>query len=131
MLRETAKRGIVVQIEVWDRFDFTDRNNANHWQEHPLNPKNNINFTYEQAGFDQAYPDHPNANKHPFFFTTPLQRNNELILNYQRRFVDKMLDYALQYDHVLYCMDNETKADEEWGQYWAKSSPPRCGTIGN
>jgi hypothetical protein len=44
--------------------------------------------------------------------------------------VDKMLDYALQYDHVLYCMDNETKADEEWGQYWAKFIKARAAKEG-
>jgi hypothetical protein len=25
----------------------------------------------------------------------------------------------LQYDHVLYCIDNETSADEAWSRYWA------------
>jgi hypothetical protein len=28
MLRETQKRGIVVQIEVWDRFDYTQLSSA-------------------------------------------------------------------------------------------------------
>ncbi len=31
-----------------------------------------------------------------------------------------MLDYSLRFDHVLYCMDNETNGEEEWGRYWAQ-----------
>ncbi|MBK5291305.1 MAG: hypothetical protein JJE04_06490 [Acidobacteriia bacterium] len=30
-----------------------------------------------------------------------------------------MLEHSLKYGHVLYCIDNETRADEEWGRYWA------------
>jgi len=120
LLRWTAEREIFIQIEVWDRFDFTDSGGRNFWQVHPLNPKNNVNFTYKQSGFARRYPDHPGKNRQPFFFTTPQQRNNEVVLRHQQRFVDKMLSYALEYDHVLYCMDNETAAEPAWGRYWAK-----------
>jgi hypothetical protein len=120
LLRETAKRGIIVQIEIWDRFDYTDCGGSDRWQIHAYNPKNNINYTYEQSGFAERYPDHPGANKQPFFFTTPGQRNNRVVLQYQEMFVNKMLNHSLQYEHVLYCMDNETLAEEEWGSYWAK-----------
>jgi predicted SnoaL-like aldol condensation-catalyzing enzyme len=120
MLRETAKRRIVVQIEVWDRFDYVDNGGNERWKIHPYNPKNNVNYTFEQSGFSESYPDHPGANKQPFFFTTPKQRNNAVVLKYQRRFVEKMLEHTLRYNHVLYCMDNETNGDEEWGRYWAQ-----------
>jgi hypothetical protein len=119
MLRWTAQREIFVQIEVWDRFDFTDSGGHKHWQAHPYNPKNNVNYTYQESGFARKYPDHPGMNRQPFFFTTPKQNDNRLVLGFQRRFVDKMLSHALQYDHVLYCMDNETSADPQWGRYWA------------
>lgn len=119
LLKETAKRSIIVQIEIWDRFDYTDSGGSNRWQIHPYNPKNNVNYTYATSGFAAEYPDHPGANKQPFFYTTPQQRNNGTVLKYQRKFVDKMLDISLQFDHVLYCMDNETKAQPEWGAYWA------------
>ena len=115
-LKETQKRGIIVQIEVWDRFDYA----RNHWPIHPYNPKNNVNYTSEESGLDLEYPDHPGQNKQPFFFTTPKQRNNELLLKYQKSRVEKMLDISLKYDHVLYCIDNETSAEEEWGIYWAE-----------
>jgi hypothetical protein len=115
-LKETSKRNIIVQIEVWDRFDYA----RNHWLNHPYNPKNNVNYTSEESGLDLEYPDHPGQNKQPFFFTTPKQRNNTVLLKYQKSRVEKMLDIAFKYDHVLYCMDNETSAVENWGIYWAE-----------
>lgn len=120
MLRETAQRQIFVQIEVWDRFDFTDSGGADRWQNHPYNPKNNVNYTYDESRFGERYPDHPAANKQPFFYTTPKQRNNTVVLPFQQRFVAKMLEHSLAYDHVLYCIDNETTAEPAWGAYWAE-----------
>ena len=129
-LEWTAERDIIVQIEVWDRFDYTDNRDADHWQIHPLNPRNNINYTYEESGYAERYPDHPGKNQQPFFFSTPQQRNNEVILAHQQRFVDKMLSYSLRHGHVLYCMDNETKADPEWGQYWAEYIKQKAAEAG-
>lgn len=63
MLQWTHERAIVVQIEVWDRFDYS----RNHWEVHPYNPKNNVNYTYEESGFQAQYPDHPGRNVQPFF----------------------------------------------------------------
>lgn len=116
MLAWTAELGIFVQIEVWDRFDHFGDN----WQKDPFNPANNLNYTSEESGLDTSYPDHPGQNRQPFFFTTPAQRNNELLLGYQQRYVDQMLSRTLAYDHVLYCMDNETSGEEAWGAYWAE-----------
>lgn len=118
-LLETKKRNIFVQIEVWDRFDFTDKQGSNRWQSHPYNPKNNVNYTYEESGFEKDYPEHPSRNLQPFFFTTPEQRNNQVVLRFQERFVDRLLDSSLAYSHLLYCIDNETKAEPQWGRYWA------------
>ncbi|WP_447962338.1 hypothetical protein [Nitrospira sp. Ecomares 2.1] len=115
MLRETAKRGIIVQIEVWDPWDYM----GDTWHLQPYNPRNNINYTIEKSGLAERYPEPPYLNTQPFFFTTPGQRNNRVVLRYQQRFVDKMLEYTLRYGHVLYCMDNETTGEEEWSRYWA------------
>jgi hypothetical protein len=115
-LRWTSERDIIVQIEIWDRFDYS----REHWPPHPYNPANNVNYTFGQSGFSAEYPEHPGQNRQPFFFTTPRQRDNRAVLKYQQRFVEKMLSYSLKYGHVLYCIDNETKADEEWGRYWAQ-----------
>jgi len=130
LLRETARRQIFVQIEIWDRFDFTDQGGRNRWQIHPYNPKNNINYRYEESGFAPRYPDHPAANRQPFFFTTPNQRHNRTILGFQQRFVNRMLDHTLRYDHVLYCIDNETSGEEEWSRYWAQFVKARAVKAG-
>ena len=126
LLRWTHEREIIVQIEVWDRFDYSRDN----WTPHPYNPKNNVNYSHEQSGLAPSYPDHPGRNKQPFFFTTPKQRNNTVVLRFQQRVVDKMLSYALKYDHVLYCMDNETAGEEAWGAYWADYIRQRATQAG-
>ena len=120
LLDWTAERHIIVQIEIWDRFDYTDQGGRNRWQRHPYNPKNNINYSYDQSGFARRYPQHPGANRQPFFFTTPKQRNNKVVLKYQQRFVDRLLSISLPYGNVLYCIDNETSGEEAWGRYWAQ-----------
>ncbi len=130
MLRETAKRNVFVQIEIWDRFDYVDHRGSDRWQIHPYNPKNNVNYTREASGFADRYPDHPGANKQPFFFTTPKQRNNRVVLEYQEAFVNKLLDHSLNYDHVLYCIDNETQAQPAWGRYWARLIKRRAAEAG-
>ena len=129
-LEWTAERDIIVQIELWDRFDYTDNNGANRWQIHPLNPRNNVNYSYEESGYAEEYPDHPGRNQQPFFFSTPAQRNNEVILGYQTRFIDKVLSYTLRHGHVLYCMDNETSGEAAWGEFWANYVKRRAAEAG-
>lgn len=127
MLRWTHERGIVVQIEVWDRFDYS----RGQWKVSPWNPANNVNYTFEQSGFAREYPEHPGKNVQPFFFTTPQQRNNEAVLTFQRRFVEKLLEQSLPYPHVLYCIDNESGGEEAWAVYWAdfiRDGAQRAGT---
>ena len=81
----------------------------------PLNPANNINYTVEESGLETDYPAHPGGNWQPFFYTVPTLRNNQVVLPYQQAFVDQVLKHSLAYDHVLYCMDNETSGDPEVG----------------
>jgi Family of unknown function (DUF6298) len=118
MLRWTAEREIMVQIEVWDRFDYS----TVYWQTSPWNPGNNVNYTYEQTGFAPEYPKHSGQDLQPFFHSiTGMPRYNkklDRIRQYQEAFVTKMLSYSLNYGHVLYCMDNETSTPAQWGQYW-------------
>ena len=121
-LEWTAERDIIVQIEVWDRFDYSRGN----WPKHPYNPINNVNYTEKESGLATEYPLHPGRNVQPFFFTTPRQQNNETLLPYQQAFVDKLLSYSLRHPNVLYCMDNETSGEEEWGRYWANHIKTRA-----
>ncbi len=119
MLKMTSELNIIVQLELWDRFDYTDYQNSLRWQIHPYNPKNNTNYTYKKSGFNNSYTAHPGANNQPFFFTTPEQQNNKVVLPHQQRFIDKVMSYTLQYNHILYCLDNETSASAVWASYWA------------
>ncbi len=118
LIRFTAERGIVVQIEVWDRFDHA----REHWEADPFRPSNNINYTGEETGFAEEYKRHPSSDDQPFFHTVPgMDRYEERfkrIRHYQERFVEKMLSYTLDEKHVLYCMNNETSTPPEWGRYW-------------
>ncbi len=125
-LKETRKRDIIVQIEVWDRFDYS----RNHWPPHPYNPRNNVNYNESESELALDYPDHPGRNKQAFFFTTPEQRNNTVLLDFQIRFVEKMLSISLKFDHVLYCIDNETSGEEEWAVFWAEFILEKAKTKG-
>jgi len=118
MLKWTHEKDIIVQIEVWDRFDYS----RDFWDISPWNPGVNSNYTYIETGFTESYPKHPSADKQPFFHSIPgmPMYNDKLdkIRKYQEAFVSKMLSYSLNYGHVLYCMNNETTTPVIWGQYW-------------
>ena len=45
---------------------------------------------------------------------------SDLIRKHQERFVEKILTQSFEYPNVLYCMNNETSTDPQWGQYWMK-----------
>lgn len=124
----TAERGIVAQFEVWDRFDFAREN----WELNPYNPKNNINYTVEESGLVEEIRTHPGQKESAFFRSVPALENNQTILPYQHKQVDKMLSISLQYGHVLYCMDNETNESPEWGKYWSdyiKTQAQQAGVL--
>lgn len=116
LLRLTYEMDIIVQIEVWDRFDFARAP----WLKNPFNPRNNMNYTAEESLLKETIDSHPNKNENRFFFSIPQEDHNQLLLKYQKAFVDKLLSYSLEYPHVLYCMDNETSAVESWGRYWSE-----------
>ena len=108
LVKLTSEREIIIQIEVWDRFDYTDHGRFESWNHSPYNPANNINYTPEESGLATSYPKHhPGADKQPFFHTIPKMDDNKVLRRYQEAFVDKMLSYSLPCGNVLYCMNNE------------------------
>ena len=115
-LRLTAERDIIVQIEVWATFDYYRLN----WDINPFNPKNNVNYTFEQTNLPEVVDSHPTQTENNFFWSVPAENNQRIILKYQEKFVDQILFYSLKFDHVLYCMDNETSVTPEWGKFWAE-----------
>ncbi len=117
LLKAADKRAVIVQIEVWDRFDFS----RGPWKLNPLNPENNINYD-SLVGMSSWYPKHPATDVQPFFHTIsgmPLYSPSlDEVRKYQELYVDKLLKYTLQFGNVLYCMNNETSTPKEWGMYW-------------
>ena len=111
----THELDIIVQIEVWATFNYY----REPWDANPFNPKNNSNYTAEETGLPTVVKSHPVATENNFFWSIPKERNQQIVLKYQQKFVGKLLSETLQYGHVLYCMDNETAVTPEWGEYWA------------
>ena len=115
-LKETSKRDVIAQIEIWATFDYY----RDLWAANPFNPKNNVNYTAQETGLPIKVPTHPVRTDNDFFRSIPAVNNQKKVLKYQRRFVDKILEHSLRYGNVLYCMDNETAVTPEWAKYWAQ-----------
>jgi hypothetical protein len=125
-LKATHDRGMIVQIEIWETYDFYTRDHHRWddgtypWDRNPFNPDRNINYTVSESGMPVIFRSTGGTVINPFFATV-LAHFDEvpLVLGYQQKFVDQLMSISLKYDHVLYCIDNETNADPEWGIYWA------------
>jgi hypothetical protein len=46
--------------------------------------------------------------------------NNQMVISLQKRFADKVLSIALNFDHVLYVITNETTLSSGWSVFWAQ-----------
>ncbi len=120
LLKLANARDIIVQLELWDRFDFS----REPWRHSPWNPANNVNYTSEETGLNKEYPLHPSRDVQPFFHSVPgmsgYSENLDIIRAYQKKYISKLLSYSLKYGNILYCMDNETSTPPEWGKFWIK-----------
>ncbi len=115
LLEMAYERDIIVQIEIWDRFDFA----RDPWNLNPFNPKNNINYTSEESTLPEVIETHPIHLENPFFRSTGSQEDNPLLRSFQKAFVDKMLSISLEFPNVLYCISNETNESPHWSDFWA------------
>jgi hypothetical protein len=106
-LEETAKRKIFVHLTLWDQYDLRAKGYEMK-DTSPWNPKSNINYT--ESEFGQSWED--------FFFTA--EKGNKIVLQYQRRFVSRVLETSLKYGHVLYNICNENFTSFRWDNYWAQ-----------
>jgi hypothetical protein len=121
----TAQRDIIVQIEIWDRWDMGQvwggAYSAEAWSAHPYNPKNNINYTAEETILDDEEFNHKvYTSDYNIFRTIPELDDDSLVLSFQRAWVTRILSITFEYDHILYCISNESTASEEWARYWAE-----------
>ena len=115
-LAETKKRGIITDVELWATFDYARLP----WTRNPFNPIHNRNYTAQETGLPAEVNSHPVLSENAFYHTVPDEGKIPAVLRYQQRFVDKVLSHTLQFDNVLYCMDNETAGSPAWGAYWAR-----------
>ena len=135
LLRETRRRGIIVQIELFDMHDLID---ADLWDASPWNPRCNINYTYRNTRLPHrpdpvAYRGGESVGKpHPFFLSIPAANDDRVLLDYQRRFVDRVLQHTLPHDHVLFCVSNEIHPEypPQWGLYWAQHLRQKADEAG-
>jgi len=104
-----------VQIELWATFDFYRDN----WDVNPFYPKNNVNYDSQRSKLSEVVSTHPIYTENNFFRSVPSQMSLFRVLEFQQLFVDKLLEHSLAYDHILYCMDNETSVTSDWGKFWA------------
>jgi hypothetical protein len=117
-LMMTEQRGIIIQIEIFDRWDYgPDRYPeymAYGWSAHPFNPKNNLNYAIEETNMDLEL-----WQNYPVFRTIPELDNVPVVLKYQEALVDRILSATFDFGHILYCISNESTSSEEWSRYWA------------
>jgi predicted alpha-1,2-mannosidase len=130
LLSIAEENDIIVQLEVWDRFDYSRDN----WPNNPYNPEYNVNYTFAETGFAKEYPDHPYKDLQPFFHTIEGMEHYtpqlEIVKKYQEKYVAELLSISLQYPNVLYCMNNETDTPPAWGKYWIKFIQERAAEAG-
>ncbi len=115
LLERAFERDIIVQIELWDRFDFARAP----WQDNPYNPKNNGNYTSEETGLPEVIETHPGQRENPFFRSPPDFEDIPQILHYQEAHIEQLMSIALKYPNVLYVISNETNESPLWSDYWA------------
>ena len=125
-IRWTHEMDIIVQVEVWATFNYY----RDYWDVNPFNPKNNSNYTADETELPTVVDSHPSAAKNDFFRSVPKKHNQEIVLKYQQKYVDKLLSETLPYGHILYCMDNETAVTPAWGEYWSTYIKNRAAEIG-
>ena len=112
-LKETHKRTIFVQLEIWDLWATVGHVP---WSKQPWNPDNNVNYTYDNTTLKRG----ASGDKQPFFHAVAGDTLDPVVKHYQDRFVGKIMEVTLRYDHVLYQIDNESSFAYEISDYWAR-----------
>lgn len=141
LLRLCRDRDIIVQIELWDPWDYFKslgqvkeykQDIGCGWDGCPYNPALNVNYTAAESGLAEEIDYFPRRepSDHLFFHTPPNMKDIPVVRKYQEAFVVKMLSISLAYPNVLYCMNNEIGEPPAWGQYWAKFIRTRAEKAG-
>lgn len=118
-LNATKERDIIVQLEIWATYDFYTRSDKP-WYRNPFHPDNNINYDQDESGLPSVFESRGGTLINSFFESVPSIKDLPLVLQHQKNFVDKLLSVTFNFNHILYCIDNETNAHPDWGLFWAK-----------
>ncbi|MEM6379197.1 MAG: hypothetical protein AAF705_13360 [Bacteroidota bacterium] len=124
-ISEAERKGVIVELEIWDRFDWQSKN----WEYSPFNPKNNINYNLEDTNLKESYErreiykNHPMAlgvPKHPSYESADSlqKRGYDVVREFQEIFVKKIYELTKDNGNVIYNMNNETSENPAWGEYW-------------
>lgn len=114
LLKAAQARDIIVQIEVWDIWDFQRES----WPKNPFNPANSRAPHRAIANLPPVLDEHPKDSPNPFFFSVEEPEGNAALLELQAAFVRKLLSISLNYSNVLYCIDNESFVSPAWALHW-------------
>jgi len=136
-LRETREREIIVNQELWDYCNYLSAR----WPYQPWNPKNNVNYREDETGlaaeakYRPTLVDGQYLRYHiPFFHCVPTMNDEKTIYALQERYMRRFLSVTLQYDHVIYQVDNEStfhwKVDEWWIQFLAEEAAKHGRKLG-
>ena len=121
-LRETQRREIIVQLELWDRWNESgdSREAKLGWYYSPWNPNNNVTYDWSDSPLLQE-------GKTSFYnaFHMAAVAEDPVLLPLERRFVKKIVDEVIDggFDHVIFQIDNESGIGDdslEPDPYWAR-----------
>ncbi|MFC1716647.1 hypothetical protein ACFL6S_23470 [Candidatus Poribacteria bacterium] len=121
LLQETRDREIIVQLELWDIYTLA----SDGWLKQPWNPDNNINYRYDNTSLKTEF-----RFINPFFEAVPALNDDRILMRYQIKYVKRILEVCLQYNHVLYQIDNESPLPFQVSDYWARFIHSEAGTKG-
>jgi len=123
-LKETKKRDIIVNQELWDYCHYLKQD----WPTDPWNPKNNVNYTEAESGLKSNGTDHHLGYTDndgffrryytEFFDCVPTMENRRILYDYQDKYIKKLLSYTLKYDHVIYQYNNESSFHPALSKWW-------------
>ena len=115
LFEETQKREMIVQVELWDQWEFYKGSyDKTYW-----NPKNNLNYSSSATELETFLPKEP-YKQSPAFFYANSDHNKTVVLKYQRAFINKLLEVAKPFNNIIYQIGNESTEPQDWNDYWAK-----------
>jgi hypothetical protein len=132
-LQKTSERGIIVSIEIWEHEDLDASFPpplTGGWGYQPWNPKNNINYTEAATGVPEVWTLNVHQQTLPLWDVVPALRNVPQVLQYQEKYVKKLLEVSSDFDNVIFIVNNESTWAHAIGDYWANFVHNEAASMG-